>query len=90
MNQILVIHTDGGITPIQQEAPPTLKQVQDWVKGYVQPVGIDPTFGKEMYVNEEGLLDNLPENKFATILAQIPVGTHLVGDAVVFVNFSWE
>ena len=86
MNQILVIHTEGDVVPITQKEIPTLKQVQDWVKGYVEPVSIDPNFGQEMYVNEEGLLEDLPENRFASLIARQPIA----GNAVVFVNFSWE
>jgi len=86
MHQIMLLHPDGGITPIMQKEIPTLKQVQDWVKGYVELVQINPNFGHEMYVNEEGLLENLPDNKFASLVAD----KQIVGEAAVFVNFSWE
>ena len=86
MNQIIVLYPNGDVTPITQKEIPTLKQVQDWVKGYVEPVSIDPNFGHEMYVNEEGLLEGLPENRFASLVARQPI----VGNAVVFVNSYWE
>ena len=86
MNQIIVLHPEGEVIPITQKEIPTLKQVQDWVKGYVELVSIDPNFGHEMYVNEEGILDGLPENRFASLIAKQPI----VGNAVVFVNFYWE
>ena len=86
MNQIIVLYPNGDVTPITQKEIPTLKQVQDWVKGYVELVSIDPNFGHEMYVNEEGILDGLPENRFASLIAKQPI----VGNAVVFVNFYWE
>lgn len=57
-------------------APPTLKQVQEAVGGYVELVELDN--GDQLLVNEEGLLLGLPLNTWATSL----VGRRIVGRAL--------
>lgn len=98
MNIIEVIKTDGTIEKIEMEKQPNLKQVQEWVGGYVERINHYPnryTLEKlknteiafeECYVNEEGLLENLPYNSEASILC----GQDIVGNAVVFKNFKWD
>lgn len=68
----------------------TLDQKQEAVGGYIQLVPIqDKTeeFRKSiLIVNEEGLLQGLPTNEKASILA----GQHIVGDVLVVLKDSIE
>jgi uncharacterized protein DUF3846 len=59
-------------------ATPTLEACQRVVGGYVEMVQIDGG-RRQMLVNEEGLLQNLPINAKASALAQ----RHIVGDVVI-------
>ena len=64
------------VTEYRSDTPPTLAEAQTAVGGYVEVVRID---GRELLVNEEGLLRNLPVNREASALA----GQHIVGDVVI-------
>lgn len=71
-----------GITPegIVFETEVNLKGMQEIVGGYIAPAQVHPAIGEgELYVNDEGLLMNLPEN----IIAMMLTGQFLVGNAVV-------
>ena len=57
-------------------APPSLKQVQEAVGGYVELVTLDNE--DQLLVNEEGLLLGLPSNPWASALS----GRRIVGRAV--------
>ena len=91
MNLIEIVKVDGTIEKVTTEQQPTLKEVQDWVGGYVERVSAFPMDGLkrdfvELYVNEEGRLDGLPVNEQASVLC----GQEIVGNAVIFKNFKWE
>lgn len=64
------------------EGKPTLEQAQEMVGGYVQAVKVvDPDDGKtkQLLINEEGLMMNLPTNQEAT---RIYRHTNLIGKIV--------
>lgn len=54
-----------------------LKELQEFVGGYIELVHLEGN--KEMVVNEEGLIYELPANEEASLLA----GTLIVGDVLV-------
>jgi len=59
-----------------------LDELKSVVKGYIEVVVLDRCSKNEnliMIVNEEGLLENLPVNLFASQMAQ----KHIVGDVLV-------
>lgn len=59
----------------------SLSQAQSYVSGYIENVALsDKT---SMLVNEEGLLNDLPVNKVASLMT----GRHIVGDVVIV---KWE
>lgn len=58
----------------------TLKEMQNAVGGYVQRVGTHQN--KSIWVNEEGLLRNLPLNEKASELCYRPI----VGDVLVCID----
>lgn len=69
-----------------QAAPPTLKDVQDLVGGYIAHIKLKD--GRHMYVDEDGLLKNLPQNTLATELVDDPNNSPIVGNAVVIEGFD--
>lgn len=87
MKKILLIKHDGEMEKIEQKESPTLRQMQEWVGGLVELVFVSPEFGKQMYVNEEGMMKELPINYEASLMSG---GQHIVGNAVIFENFEWE
>lgn len=86
-------HDEHGVSllgilevPASHDSPERLKMLQDAVGGWIEPVYAD-TFGGEpmpfplvAFVNEEGLIHNLPLNVIASRLFNRP----LFGPAVVF------
>lgn len=61
--------------------PPTLKEMQKIVGGFIEPVKLPPGNGhKKMVVNEEGRLQGLPVNQKASRIA----GQRIVGDVLVY------
>lgn len=79
-----VITTEGtkkDVTPKSGESF-TLKELQEVVKGYIEAVQVGDN---TMYVNEEGLLENLPLNKIATMEAFKYRGFYapIVGDVII-------
>ena len=62
-----------------EERAPTLEEAQKLVGGLVQLVLSPEHDDWQILVNEEGLLNGLPENPEATKLC----GTGIVGDAVI-------
>jgi len=63
----------------------TLDELQEYVGGLIEPVPLRRDIAgseenwREMYVNEEGLLNNLKVNPTASILS----GRTIVGDAII-------
>lgn len=89
--------TLGDPNPTQVQyplyAPPTLAQVQGWVGGYVETVGMaldgTPPEPVQVFVNEDGLSMGLPPNPVATaevkrlgITPLLPPGGFLLGTVV--------
>ena len=54
----------------------TLKKMQDLVQGYIELVYLPE--GQMLVVNEEGLLNNLPQNKQVSVLHN----NRIVGDVI--------
>ena len=83
-----VIDTTGHISFHSQDGKFSLKQLQEFVKGYIERVDVRVA-GKnyEMFVNEEGLLHGLQYNPKATAQYWVKKGIkhapHIVGTAVV-------
>lgn len=82
----LVIPAEAS-APIESRDLDHLKDYQAAVGGLIEPVDI-PALGITVYVNEEGLLRQLPLNSRATFMwwYHVPTSRHyamLVGDAVV-------
>jgi hypothetical protein len=73
------IKTDGSVHEVRPANGSvfTLKELQAFVGGSIELVCTSD--GQDMYVNEEGLLDDLPFNPTASLLA----GQHIVGDVIV-------
>ena len=78
MENILLIKSNGTRTRISQESPPSLQELQSWVGGFIEYVSIPSKFKKDMVVNEEGLIHNLPFNQKASLIAKQPI----VGDVI--------
>ncbi len=75
----ILIRANGDITEVH---PPkgrqyNLKELQAFVGGRIELVCLPD--GRDLYVNEEGLLTGLPYNVAASILARLD----LVGDVIV-------
>jgi len=83
MNKVkgVVLTTEGQQIDIEFEQDTSLKTLQDAVGGFIQCVDL---LGLTMWINEEGKIDNLPFNPFATILWEAAFGkTDLIlGDIV--------
>jgi hypothetical protein len=70
-------------TYINSGKAPTLEQLQKMVGGYIEVVSLSD--GRQLIVNEEGLLHDLPKNPEATAL-NVAMGNGqplIVGNAVV-------
>lgn len=77
MKTYLKIPVEGKPEPVViEDGIDELSILQDAVGGKIEGVGISQ--GHTIYVNEEGLLDQLPHNQFASVVAN----TYLVGDAI--------
>jgi len=72
MNKIIIIRPDGTTTTKDDMPPPSLKELQEWVEGYIElltwPTNNIRLDGEpiQAYVNEEGLFDDLPINSQAS------------------------
>ena len=80
--KIIVIHPDGAITEHVAKNPVTLGELQFHVGGYIEVVRT--TLGENviMIVNEEGKLNELPENETATAYADLAGWDYIAGRAV--------
>ena len=92
-----LIKTDGTITEVKPNNGKTfsLKELQKFVGGLVEIVPLPS--GKEICVNEEGKLIDLPKNEEATKIwrEEYPIETYgfnndelIVGDALLVENLS--
>ena len=66
------------LKPDGEGGRPTLKQMQEAVGGWIEIVPLPHDTNLMMVVNEEGLLEGLPVNIFASAIA----GQHIVGNAL--------
>jgi hypothetical protein len=73
-----LLKTDGTTEEIKDTS---LEGMQNAVGGWIEIVQtID---GKEMVVNEEGKMKNLPHNQKATKMAKIHPNDYIVGDVII-------
>jgi len=81
MIKAIVITVDGLQKDIEISEDISLKTLQDAVGGFIQSVDL---LGLTMWINEEGKIDNLPFNPFATILWEAAFGKTdvILGDIV--------
>ena len=81
----ILLKADGIRQDLTPKEKPTLKEMQDWVGGYIEIVRVNFE-GKKvpMVVNEEGLIHRLPINYQASRIA----GSPIVGD--VFILIGWR
>ena len=78
----LIVRPDMVVSPLTGEGPGghlTLDQMQAAVGGYIELVRCHAPEGGYLVVNEEGLLEQLPHNPLASILARQPI----VGSVIV-------
>jgi hypothetical protein len=81
----VVIKTDGTLERLDLSvAEQELKSLQNAVGGYVQVIELEEDF--TMWVNEEGKLLGLEENKIATVIWEVRFGidTDIICGDVVF------
>jgi hypothetical protein len=80
-----LIKVDGSETIVHpKDSHFTLEELQAFVGGYVQMIQLPN--GEEMYLNEEGKLENLPINRRATTLGKvcgIATDDCIVGDVII-------
>lgn len=63
---------------------PTLKEMQEFVGGYIEPIRVKVNgYSYTIVVNEEGLLMNLPINEYDSRVA----GFMLVGNVILMKGF---
>lgn len=82
---MLRVNTDGTHEFMTVGEDDELGTYQNVVGGFIEHVGF-PLFGLSMYINEEGKLDDLPMNLFATKLWAAEYGhtDYIVGNVVIF------
>ena len=75
------IGTNGDYTAVPADEPPTLRQMQAFVKGLIEVLPVVVGQKKEhLIINEEGLLKGLPPNRIATQIAQ---AQYIVNDGII-------
>lgn len=78
MRKVLKVTTEMNYEVLDLDAPAgSLKVLQDAVGGLIQPAQVAPGF--ELYVNEEGILLDLPINPWVALMTGLP----LRGNAVI-------
>jgi hypothetical protein len=85
MNQLaLVIKTDGTKEVVLFSEDTFLKRAQGVVGGWIQLVPLHSK-GIDLYLNEEGKLNGLPQNPIATALWSEDYGLtdYIVGDVII-------
>lgn len=65
MEQAVVIKTDGTKDLVEFEVGQSFDLIQKSVGGYFQVIGL-PKSKTDLWVNEEGKIDKLPQNPIAT------------------------
>jgi hypothetical protein len=65
MEQAVIIKTDGTKDIVEFEVGKSFDVIKNAVGGYFQVIGL-PKSGVDLWVNEEGKLDNLPQNPIGT------------------------
>jgi len=86
MKQVITIKVDGTTEITEPAKKPTLEEMQAMVGGYIEPVRGIKWNGHTgvMVVNEEGILDGLPFNAKASLVARRTI----VGN--VFILIGWR
>jgi hypothetical protein len=67
MEQAVIIKTDGTKSIVEFEVGKSYNLIKDAVGGYIQVVPLAKAKA-DLWVNEEGKLDNLPQNPIGTSL----------------------
>jgi len=90
MATITIIQPDGTKTVTERDPAdrPQLKELQEAVGGYIEPVDAYLPQGTEAYANEEGLLIGLPPNLAGAAAVKWPYP--IVGPVVVCEGFAPE
>ena len=84
MKYIHIYHMDGNYEKREAPTKPTLKEMQELVGGYIEPLQVrHEGKSRTMVVNEEGLLMNLPRNPGASAIA----GTVIVGNVFILEGY---
>jgi hypothetical protein len=77
----MVIEPNGFVELKRDQPKPTLKDMQQAVGGLITPVDYNTPQGVQAYVNDEGILLNMPFNPIATRMLKYP--GQLFGNAFV-------
>jgi hypothetical protein len=78
VKKIYIIQPDGTHTVEEREFNPELKELQTWVKGYIEHVIVRFNDKKCVaYVNEEGKLRRMPVNWKATSIFHNEMKKHM-------------
>lgn len=90
MATITIIQPDGTTNITERDASdrPSLKELQQAVGGYIEPVDAMMDDGTIAYANEEGLLVGMPPNPKATAAVKWP--HTIVGPVVILKGFDPE
>lgn len=87
--KLVVIHPDGTRVETRHKAPPGLATLQEAVGGYIERVRVRfEGRVRDAFVNEEGALNGLPNNRDATAMLANPTLTvtgYLQGNLAVWV-----
>lgn len=73
-----ILRVDGTTEEMTDNS---LEAMQKAVGGYIEEIGTKD--GRIMIINEEGKLENLPFNKFATDIANIYDDDYIVGNVII-------
>ena len=84
MEKALIIKTDGTKSVVEFQENTFLNLAQKTVGGWIQLVRLE-TKGIDLYLNEEGKLDQLEQNPIATALWSEDYGLtdYIVGDVII-------
>ena len=81
VRELTIYHTDNRLETRSFVGKPTLAEMQEAVGGFIAYVKLPRGNGhKKMVVNEEGLLQGLPVNQIASVIAD----QRIVGNALVY------
>ena len=100
MYEYLIIDTDGEETHVESKEKPTLGEMQETVKGYIEVVHcLHEGEERQMIINEEGKLINLDVNEKATRMFKDFLNSnpyfnggqdYIVGKTMILKNFELD